>query len=100
MLAQYATPAELLLHPADAFVEDFVGADRALKRLALTRVGEIELGPAAGAANGLVVGADDRLRDALSRLLQEGAASASVVDREGRPVGTLTVELIARVAHG
>ena len=38
VLAQYATPAELLMQPADAFVEDFVGADRALKRLALHRV--------------------------------------------------------------
>ena len=37
-LAQYATPAELLMAPADEFVEDFVGADRALKRLALMRV--------------------------------------------------------------
>ena len=26
-LAQYGTPAELLAHPADEFVEDFVGAD-------------------------------------------------------------------------
>ncbi|HET7508454.1 MAG TPA: ATP-binding cassette domain-containing protein, partial [Solirubrobacterales bacterium] len=30
---QYATPAELLMAPANEFVEDFVGADRALKRL-------------------------------------------------------------------
>ena len=37
-LAQYATPSEILLHPANEFVEDFVGADRALKRLALMRV--------------------------------------------------------------
>jgi osmoprotectant transport system ATP-binding protein len=42
-LAQYATPAELLMDPADDFVEDFVGADRALKRLALMRVGDINL---------------------------------------------------------
>jgi osmoprotectant transport system ATP-binding protein len=42
-LAQYATPAELLMTPADSFVEDFVGADRALKRLALMRVGDVEL---------------------------------------------------------
>ena len=42
-LAQYATPAELLMAPADEFVEDFVGADRALKRLALMRVGDINL---------------------------------------------------------
>jgi osmoprotectant transport system ATP-binding protein len=40
---QYATPAELLMAPANEFVEDFVGADRALKRLALMRVGDINL---------------------------------------------------------
>ena len=42
-IAQYATPAELLMTPADDFVEDFVGADRALKRLALMRVRDIDL---------------------------------------------------------
>src|SRR6188472_3695630 len=42
-LAQYAPPAELLAAPASPFVEDFVGADRALKRLALQRVRDIEL---------------------------------------------------------
>jgi osmoprotectant transport system ATP-binding protein len=40
---QYATPAELLMDPATEFVEDFVGADRALKRLALMRVSDIDL---------------------------------------------------------
>jgi osmoprotectant transport system ATP-binding protein len=40
---QYATPAEILMAPANEFVEDFVGADRALKRLALMRVGDINL---------------------------------------------------------
>ncbi len=42
-VAQYATPAEILMSPADEFVEDFVGADRALKRLALMRVADIDL---------------------------------------------------------
>ena len=42
-VAQYATPAEILMAPADEFVEDFVGADRALKRLALMRVSDIDL---------------------------------------------------------
>jgi osmoprotectant transport system ATP-binding protein len=40
---QSATPAELLMSPATEFVEDFVGADRALKRLALMRVSDIDL---------------------------------------------------------
>ena len=42
-LAQYAEPGELLTYPKDKFVEDFVGADRALKRLALQRVRDIDL---------------------------------------------------------
>jgi osmoprotectant transport system ATP-binding protein len=32
-LAQFAPPAELLTHPADEFVEDFLGADRGIRRL-------------------------------------------------------------------
>ncbi len=42
-LAQYAPPAELLSEPANEFVEDFVGADRALKRLSLQRVRDVDL---------------------------------------------------------
>jgi osmoprotectant transport system ATP-binding protein len=49
---QYATPAELLMDPATEFVEDFVGADRALKRLALMRVRDIDLWEAPWATAG------------------------------------------------
>src|ERR687893_2277316 len=42
-LQQYATPAELLMAPANDFVRDFVGADRALKRLALMRVRDVDI---------------------------------------------------------
>jgi osmoprotectant transport system ATP-binding protein len=42
-LAQYATPADLLTNPANDFVEDFVGADRGLKRLSLERVRDVDL---------------------------------------------------------
>ncbi len=42
-LAQYAAPAEMLTNPADEFVEQFVGSDRSLKRLALQRVRDVDL---------------------------------------------------------
>ena len=42
-LVQFASPAELLATPVDDFVADFVGADRALKGLSLTRLEEIDL---------------------------------------------------------
>lgn len=37
-LVQYDTPENLLVHPKNRFVKDFVGSDRALKRLDLLKV--------------------------------------------------------------
>ena len=45
-LAQFAPPAEILANPASEFVARFVGADRGLKRLSLSRVSRP--GPASG----------------------------------------------------
>jgi osmoprotectant transport system ATP-binding protein len=116
VLAQYAAPAELLMQPADEFVEDFVGADRALKRLALTRVRDIDLWdadaarpfelvtddddrPVAWQRDGrrhqvLTVERDDILRDALSDLLRSDVQYGAVVDDHGRVTGLLSVEII------
>ena len=43
ILEQYGTPNEVLGTPASEFVADFVGADRALKRLTVTRIDQAEL---------------------------------------------------------
>jgi osmoprotectant transport system ATP-binding protein len=50
VIEQYAPPEEILREPANDFVEEFVGAERGLKRLALVRVSEIEVeeGPVVG----------------------------------------------------
>jgi osmoprotectant transport system ATP-binding protein len=93
-LAQYAPPAELLMSPANAFVEDFVGADRALKRLSLQRVRDIELLPARDGATGPRIAPDALLRDALSQLLAQEAQYGPVVDGD-RVVGVVSVELIS-----
>jgi len=93
-LAQYSPPAELLMRPANAFVEDFVGADRALKRLALMRVGDVGLDPP-GDACGPTVGADQSLRDAFSEMLAHGQQRARVLDADRRAIGVLTLGVIA-----
>jgi osmoprotectant transport system ATP-binding protein len=95
VLAQYATPAELLMRPANAFVEDFVGADRALKRLSLQRVRDIQLLPARDGATGPRIASDALLRDALSDLLAHEAQYGPVVE-DARVVGLLSIELISR----
>ncbi len=40
-LEQFDSPSNILAHPANEFVKNFVGADRALKRLNLVRVEEV-----------------------------------------------------------
>jgi osmoprotectant transport system ATP-binding protein len=102
-LAQFATPAELLMHPADEFVEQFVGADRALKRLSLMRVRELDLRVLLPSSerNGQVRIADDTpVRDALAELLQSGRPEGIVVDAEGRERGVISIELISRSLEG
>ncbi|HVY96395.1 MAG TPA: ATP-binding cassette domain-containing protein [Solirubrobacterales bacterium] len=83
---QYATPAELLMAPANEFVEDFVGADRALKRLALMRVGDINLWEAPLAYVGQATG---EVRAKLARPDVE-VPYALLVDGERRPLGWLS----------
>jgi osmoprotectant transport system ATP-binding protein len=51
-LAQYGAPRDVLAAPASDFVARFVGADRGLKRLSLSRVGDLELRPPAAARPG------------------------------------------------
>jgi osmoprotectant transport system ATP-binding protein len=94
-LAQYATPAEILSDPADDFVAQFVGADRALKRLGLTTLADVQLAVPNGHKPG-----DERLtpnttvRDALSAVLSAGGAPLAVVDGSGDVLGFATLEAI------
>lgn len=83
---QYATPAELLGRPANAFVADFVGADRGLKRLAVTGIDprDLEQPPVVHVADGLA--------DARAAQERAGARWAVVLDDDGQLHGWLSLE--------
>jgi len=94
VLAQYDSPVEILTHPADEFVAQFVGADRALKRLALSSVGDLELlDSAPDAAAGPALTPDTSLRDALSQILTEDGRPLPVSDNGGVK-GYVSVDLL------
>ncbi len=84
ILAQYATPAELLMYPAEPFVEDFVGADRALKRLALQRVRDIDLWKAP------LVRVGEPVSEVRAKMADADLEIPLVVDEDGRPLGWLS----------
>jgi osmoprotectant transport system ATP-binding protein len=92
-LAQYDTPETILKRPADEFVADFVGADRALKAMALHTLAELELRPA---ANGVRAPRTTTLRDALSLLIAEQADVLTVTDDDGRVLGSVTEDDLLR----
>jgi osmoprotectant transport system ATP-binding protein len=98
-LVQYDTPDRLLAAPANDFVADFVGADRALRRLSLVRAADaVEPGMAPGSLtlSGLL-----SIREVLSALLAQGSDAATIVDDKGRSLGQITLAAIrARSAGG
>jgi len=84
VLAQYDTPAEILDHPADDFVARFVGADRALKRLGLSTLADVELvAPNGVRPDGERVPLAMSVRDALSLLIAGGGQPLTVLDGDG-----------------
>jgi osmoprotectant transport system ATP-binding protein len=94
-LAQYDTPQQILEHPVDDFVADFVGQDRALKALSLRNLGELELAPVTG--DGLPrLPAGATLRDALALLVAEHRDALIVTAPDGSQLGIATREDILR----
>jgi osmoprotectant transport system ATP-binding protein len=91
-LAQYATPVELLGHPADDFVADFVGSERGLRRLAVTPIDRDHLEPLDGVNAGDLASAVElgsTLEEALALMLRDDRAMVGVKDG-AQFVGVLT----------
>src|SRR5690606_4839253 len=86
-LAQYDTPAAVLGAPADDFVAEFVGADRGLRRLAVTPIEDDDL------VRTPSVNIDETLAEARRRMVAENARWAVVLDAEDRLRGWISLEL-------
>jgi osmoprotectant transport system ATP-binding protein len=80
VIEQFATPEEILREPANRFVEEFVGAERGLKRLALIKVSEI------GVEEGPVTSPSASAHEAREVMKRFGFDWVSVVD-DGQLLG-------------
>ncbi|HUG47617.1 MAG TPA: ABC transporter ATP-binding protein, partial [Candidatus Limnocylindria bacterium] len=85
-LAQFGTPAEILERPASEFVARFVGADRGLKRLSLSRVRDLQLQPAATSRLG------EPAQQARQRALTDPLGYLLLLDADERPLGWLAAD--------
>ncbi len=104
VLAQYDTPHHILSDPASDFVSSFVGDDRVLKNLSLTKVGDLDLEPFEGSDDGLPrISASLSLKDALSELIGSGSGRGVVYPEDesngnGSRV-TITLESIQEISR-
>lgn len=92
-IVQYDAPDAILSHPVDDFVANFVGIDRAIKRLSLFSVADA-MRPGAPSSPAASVTASANLRDALSLMVAANSDVLSVVDGGGIVTGQLTRDAI------
>jgi osmoprotectant transport system ATP-binding protein len=92
-IVQYDTPDAILSKPANDFVSNFVGVDRAIKRLSLFSVADAAL---AGSPVDAIsrVAASLNLRDALSLMVAGNTDILAVTGEDGSVTGHLTREAI------
>jgi len=92
-IVQYATPLDLLSHPADDFVNELVSGDDLVRQLGLVRVeSAMQALPANFHVNGQpTITHDQNLREALSRLLRTNVPTL-VVTTNDAPTGLLTLD--------
>ena len=80
-LVQYDTPDNILAHPVDSFVSDFVGGDRTLKRLQLLKVSDAML------RDPPRVRTEDPLTGAVRSMEEHGHSAIVMVGPRGRVRG-------------
>ncbi|MGB9802666.1 betaine/proline/choline family ABC transporter ATP-binding protein [Desulfofundulus sp.] len=87
-LVQYGTPQEILTRPANEFVRDFIGYDRAVKMLSLFRVEQLVRRRVCTASESELPGVAQKMKD-------YGAEVCFLLDVSGRPAGFVTAGTLA-----
>ncbi|GGH64139.1 betaine/proline/choline family ABC transporter ATP-binding protein [Rothia aerolata] len=83
-IEQYGTPEQILAHPANEFVEDFIGSGAGLKQLGLARVRDVRMRQLP------TVDLGEDAAAAANRLTEAHAIRGVVLDQHDRPVGWIS----------
>ena len=95
VLQQYDTPARILASPANDFVTEFLGPERAEKVLAVTPINRRNLRPGDAAGSLPQLPVSSSLGDALALMLLTGSERLGI-EEAGRRLGVLSVSDIFR----
>ncbi|MCZ7910830.1 glycine betaine/L-proline ABC transporter ATP-binding protein [Agrobacterium leguminum] len=99
-IIQQGTAAEIVMSPADSYIEAFV---EEVNRGRVIRLGAI-VQPEFSGQSRLQLDADMTVEEGLRALVRENVSSATVVGENGKPLGAVTTDAImrclVRTAHG
>jgi osmoprotectant transport system ATP-binding protein len=87
VLVQYDTPDAILGQPADDFVKQFIGEDRALRRLALRTLESVPAATVPAGAAGARIPKETTIRNAVSQMLETNEDQVVIVDDDGSELG-------------
>jgi osmoprotectant transport system ATP-binding protein len=93
-IVQYDSPEAILSNPKDEFVANFVGIDRAIKRLSLFSVAEAVIAGSPPPSTAGKVSMTANLRDALSLMVAANSDVLAVTDDSGTATGHITRQAI------
>ena len=87
-LEQFDSPDNILAHPGNSFIADFVGSDRTLKRLRLVKVGDVLQVASPRVSD------HERVEQAVALMNEHREEFMVIVDAEGRPRGYVDLDVI------
>jgi osmoprotectant transport system ATP-binding protein len=87
VLVQYDTPDAILGQPANDFVKQFIGEDRALRRLALRTLESVPAETVPAGAAGARIPKQTTIRNAVSQMLETNEEQVVIVDDDGSELG-------------
>lgn len=100
---QYDRPSEILNHPANPFVNEFIGQDRVLKSMSLYTVKDlaekVNLTDVQPTADAKEIDEHTSLRIAISMLLNQEADQLIVVNQNNESTGSVSLNLIEKFLH-
>lgn len=103
-IMQYDTPSEILAHPKNDFVEQFVGKDRAIKSLSLHTIADLRKETGLAKINEAIkdsktVAVRQDLKNTLSMLMNQEAEQFIVVGENNENLGALTIDRVQQYLH-
>lgn len=103
-IMQYGTPSDILIHPKNEYVSQFIGKDRAIKHLSLRTIAQMQekielLEIDQSIEDSKSINVNNNLKDTLAMLLNQEADQVIVYNDDDEVQGAITIDRVQKYLH-